>query len=374
MIRSTRTTLLAMAFTLCWLCVAGQAQQADPATPRLASRPDLKQPISLEFINSPLADVMLWISHNTKLDIEIDRREISNAGLDRATITFSAREVPLESGLRRMLSQVELDFVVREGFLLVSTEDAIAEILETKTYDVSDLVSPVTTTGQISPQCEALAESITSTIHPTTWDEVGGPASVSAVNLRGVQMLVIAQQPRIHSEIAELLDSLREKLAANPELVNPQIRFHEIPQNEILHGRMLAGIDEQESMLIDYHTRGCFHEARYGFRFSGAALNQVEIFSLPSENNDAPRQRIGTLELTKADLRGINSLLNFYRSGPRGNCSKIDTIKITWHRDGKEIATESFTDSSCSMELNGMLPLHHLVSRVTSSKPDINQP
>ena len=54
---------------------------------------------------------------------------------------------------------------------------------------------------------DSLIELITSTIQPTTWDEVGGPGSIAefATNLS----LVISQTQEVHEQIADLLEQLR---------------------------------------------------------------------------------------------------------------------------------------------------------------------
>lgn len=54
---------------------------------------------------------------------------------------------------------------------------------------------------------QSLIELITSTIAPTTWDEVGGPGSIQ--EFRGNLSLVISQTQEVHEEIADLLTQLR---------------------------------------------------------------------------------------------------------------------------------------------------------------------
>jgi len=54
---------------------------------------------------------------------------------------------------------------------------------------------------------QSLIELITSTIAPTTWDEVGGPGSIQ--EFRGNLSLVVSQTQEVHEEIADLLTQLR---------------------------------------------------------------------------------------------------------------------------------------------------------------------
>jgi general secretion pathway protein D len=61
--------------------------------------------------------------------------------------------------------------------------------------------------GGTSADFESLIELITSTIAPTTWDDVGGPGSVQ--QFQGNLSLVISQTQEVHEEIADLLEQLR---------------------------------------------------------------------------------------------------------------------------------------------------------------------
>jgi general secretion pathway protein D len=54
---------------------------------------------------------------------------------------------------------------------------------------------------------ESLIELITTTIAPTTWDDVGGPGSIQ--QFQGNLSLVISQTQEVHEEIADLLEQLR---------------------------------------------------------------------------------------------------------------------------------------------------------------------
>jgi hypothetical protein len=54
---------------------------------------------------------------------------------------------------------------------------------------------------------DVLIDVITTTVKPQTWDEVGGPGSISAVPV--AQSLVISQTRELHDEILELLRALR---------------------------------------------------------------------------------------------------------------------------------------------------------------------
>jgi general secretion pathway protein D len=61
--------------------------------------------------------------------------------------------------------------------------------------------------GGVEPDFDSLIELITTTIAPTTWDEVGGPGSIAPFETN--LSLVISQTQEVHEKIADLLEQLR---------------------------------------------------------------------------------------------------------------------------------------------------------------------
>ena len=54
---------------------------------------------------------------------------------------------------------------------------------------------------------DSLIDLITSTIEPTTWDDVGGPGSIAPFETN--LSLVVSQTQEVHEEIVDLLEQLR---------------------------------------------------------------------------------------------------------------------------------------------------------------------
>ncbi|MFZ5832237.1 MAG: type II secretion system protein GspD, partial [Planctomycetota bacterium] len=61
--------------------------------------------------------------------------------------------------------------------------------------------------GGVEPDFDALIELITTTIAPTTWDDVGGPGSIAEFETN--LSLVISQTQQVHEQIVDLLQQLR---------------------------------------------------------------------------------------------------------------------------------------------------------------------
>ena len=112
-----------------------------------------------------------------------------------------------------MLGAIDLTYIIKNEVLLITTPDKASNELRTKVYPVSDLTMPAT--GRVSGEdYSSLIEVITTSISPTTWDEVGGPASVKA--LRKSRSLIIAQTEEAQEQIVELLTALRKARDSQP--------------------------------------------------------------------------------------------------------------------------------------------------------------
>ena len=56
---------------------------------------------------------------------------------------------------------------------------------------------------------DRLIEMVASTIHPTSWDEVGGPGTIQYYMVGSEEVLVISQTCAVHREIRRLFADLR---------------------------------------------------------------------------------------------------------------------------------------------------------------------
>ncbi|NLF09252.1 MAG: hypothetical protein GX594_14935 [Pirellulaceae bacterium] len=61
--------------------------------------------------------------------------------------------------------------------------------------------------GGVEPDFDALIDLITSTVRPTTWDDVGGPGTIAPFETN--LSIVVSQTQEVHQELADLLEQLR---------------------------------------------------------------------------------------------------------------------------------------------------------------------
>jgi hypothetical protein len=135
---------LVLAFGLCGGFSAVSSAQEKPAKQNGESAYErimaaLDGPTEMEFIETPLKDVVdaLKILHG--IEIQLDSKAITDAGgtLD-VPITESLKGISLRSALRLMLHEHELDFALTNEVLLITSAESPYVLRQ---YEVADLLS-----------------------------------------------------------------------------------------------------------------------------------------------------------------------------------------------------------------------------------------
>ena len=182
----------------------------------------LKEPTQLEFVKTPLTDVVDFLKEHHKIEIQLDKNALSDVGIGTDTpITKNLSGVSLKSALRLMLRELGLTYFVKDDVLLITTPEQAESTLETRVYPVGDLVIPPEANmaapngsqpGPVPAGAQAdfdsLIDLITSTAKPTSWDEVGGPGSIKALSTN--LTITVSQTQEVHEEIETLLQQLRQ--------------------------------------------------------------------------------------------------------------------------------------------------------------------
>ncbi len=110
----------------------------------------LKQPTQIEFVETPLKDVVDYLKDLHKIEIQLDTAALKEAGVDESTqVTRNIKGISLRSALKLMLDDLQLKYVIHNEVLLI-TSPAKAEsdeYMTTKVYPVADLVLPIKETG-----------------------------------------------------------------------------------------------------------------------------------------------------------------------------------------------------------------------------------
>ncbi len=110
-------------------------------------------------------------------------------------------------------------------------------------------------------------------------------------------------------------------------------------------------LKQGESIAIDFVSSGCFHHEHYELVFRRDRELQVTIreAQIVWEGNKVASESFRLLKsrnLNDQEAKGLDALLEFYRSKPRAAFTTIDTITVSHSHPAGDLTIEKFTDAS----------------------------
>jgi hypothetical protein len=191
----------------------------------------LERPMEpMDFNESPLRDVAEHLSEVLGVPVEIDARALEDLGLDLDTpITLMLHGVRGHALLNRMLSPLDLAWIVQDEALLITTKEKAEERLEVRLYYL-----PL----GYDTDFQALIDLIQSTVAADTWDTVGGPGAMRPMEEGPTSQLVVSTTYQVHREVEGLLRGLHEHALAefggpeDPSGKTPTVRVHRVPDTK----------------------------------------------------------------------------------------------------------------------------------------------
>jgi len=190
-------------------------------------RSALQEDTDLEFLETPLADVLSLVKDLHRIPVQMDSRALEEAGLGSDTpVTRVIKGIPLRSALNLILDDLGLTWVIRDDVLMITTQADAARMIEVRTYDVSDLTSQ-----GVAP--ETLVDAIMTSLAPVEAD--GSRVRFSEMR-RSVlplkNLLIVRDSLTGHKNVADLLTAMRQQMApkdakssaGNPATTSPQRR------------------------------------------------------------------------------------------------------------------------------------------------------
>ena len=204
-----------LAASLLWVAETGYAAETPDAEKKIEEA--LAAKTTLEFVEAPLQDVVDYLKSLHEIPIVLDRRALDDVGIGTdSPITVNLKDISLESVLKLTLRELDLTWTIRHEVLLITTAEEAETLLLTRVYDVGDLVICRDPSGDLWADYDTLIETVTSTIAPESWADVGGPGAIAGASFQGAEALTVAQTYQIHRRIEKLLESLRQ-IAAKKE-------------------------------------------------------------------------------------------------------------------------------------------------------------
>jgi hypothetical protein len=199
--------------TPCFAQVSFRMDNTEADTERLEQA--LTQRGSLNVLDTPLNEVVEKLSTQFEVPFELSAKKLEEAGINVDTpVTKRLDSLPLESILDILLDELELDFTIRSGVILVTTPEHLEspDMMEFRIYPVRDLVmrhipSATKDSQSYAADYDSLIDVITTTIAPESWTDVGGPGSIREFDNSAA--IIVSQTGRVHRDLERLLATLR---------------------------------------------------------------------------------------------------------------------------------------------------------------------
>jgi len=280
-----------------WKDIKGRAQKEDPEkrleenrkhTERLEQSPSpvqksisqemqtkLDERLSIEFINTPLRDVIAFLQEKSKMNFFLDK------DAPETSVNIKLNDVPLSVILEYILPK-NLSYVVTDNIVHVTLEP-----LELRVYDVRDLLinledrEPDLTTqsgrvaeteeqrtavgGDTFDRVKEIINLITSTIEPASWSANGGKGMIAArEGMLGD--IVVTHKLGVHKGVEGLLAALRSSADLQ---ITIEARFIRVSDNFLeAYGHNLNTLDLRGQ--DDAERGGIFTAAGDTFSNTGA--------------------------------------------------------------------------------------------------------
>jgi len=152
----------------------------------------LDKPISVNWQNTMLEEVLQELSNQLGENILIDKRSLADLGIDlQRPVTLRANNLSLRTVLRQVLGAHGLTFLVKDESIQVMTVEKARSLLVTRVYYLGDLVQGIGPFGgapqwgtfldmqQTLQNVELLIRTIQTSIDPLFWRENGGPGTIT---------------------------------------------------------------------------------------------------------------------------------------------------------------------------------------------------
>jgi hypothetical protein len=206
-----------------------------------------------------LEDVAEDLEAKLGIPVRLDVRALGDKDIQtHVPVTFAASKISARSAIGLMLRRLDLTFVIRYDTLLVTSSEEADNLLETRVYDVSDLIGegekprggaltdkdqrPHDGQGMFSvsevsaAQGNAKSDSqpptasrsdrdkkkrineryeipliaaIANSVQPRSWGGDGGPGTITLFESPGIHAIVAWQTQSAHEEIGTLLSQMR---------------------------------------------------------------------------------------------------------------------------------------------------------------------
>lgn len=200
------------------LCLGVLTSAASAGENEEKIRKALEDRTEMEFTETPLTLVLDYIKERHRIEIQPDAKALRDAGVDLSTtpITRNIRGITVRSALNLLLADLDMAYAIDNEVLLITTKDKAERMMETRVYDVGDLIRTAEDKDGRT-DFSGLTKMITSTITPHSWKCGDGYGDVAALCQNGLCVLAVRQTAEQHEAVEKLLNDLREVKRQKPK-------------------------------------------------------------------------------------------------------------------------------------------------------------
>ncbi len=180
----------------------------------------LENSVEVSFSDVPLETAVRSLARQHDIPIILDRHALDDSGIPPdQSISLEISGVTLKAALNLMLRSVELESIVTDDVLLITTPEQAEAELQWVLYPVNDFVYRGLETDE-SPRAldfTPIVNTLTATIAPESWDDVGGAGSIQPFPQRAA--LIVHQTSPVHDEIQRLVEDIRGQRAERDAVI-----------------------------------------------------------------------------------------------------------------------------------------------------------
>jgi hypothetical protein len=212
---------------------AGAPVVASTSSPDARIDRALDSRLAFDFTDVPLKDVADYLQQKMGVPVQLDIKALADAGITPdTTLTLRLKNAIARVGLRALLDSKGMDFVVDHEVLLFTVSDTAAAKTVIDLYPVGDLIASTQFATAGADPYDALVETITVSVRPSSWNANGGFGSIAP--LPACKVLAVSANGEVQREINELLSMIRsvrknETEAAAAPNNSPVLRVYWLP-------------------------------------------------------------------------------------------------------------------------------------------------
>ena len=148
-----------------------------------------------------------------------------------------------------------MTYVIDDQALVITSRDQAEETLRERVYccvGFIDVVDPSSYDG-VRGELNELIDSITTTIAPNTWDDVGGPGAIVEFPTRG--LVIVSQTEEVHSQLQEFLKVLQRGRASGNSATRKAAFDPSATSVKVYELTRAYRVKESQKQLIDMLVR-----------------------------------------------------------------------------------------------------------------------